>query len=201
MNQSSTISAALRWLVSTRVISPQAAAATLSLIVIQVGIGIVMKYAQTSGSYSFSPSASVAISEFFKLVLSSIFFQRERAAAWRQRSAMATDSTPCQTLFANDSGVEDDKEAPHTDSEPMLPSPSPELGNPTFWGDFRKMVSREKIASFYVLATCYTLINNTVCTLSTYKVRQTRKAHFLTALDFHRIQYGRSGHDSASEEQ
>jgi hypothetical protein len=58
-------------------------AAALGLVAIQVGIGIIMKVAQTGGSYSFSPSASVTISEFFKMLLSTMFFYRE----CRQRAA------------------------------------------------------------------------------------------------------------------
>lgn len=66
----------LSWIPS----GPQHAAytAALALVAIQVGIGIILKAAQTAGGkYAFSPSASVAISEFFKMVLSTIFFYRE----------------------------------------------------------------------------------------------------------------------------
>ncbi|KAF2839219.1 hypothetical protein M501DRAFT_772361 [Patellaria atrata CBS 101060] len=51
--------------------------AAIALIAIQVGIGICYKAAQHQGQYSFSVSASVAISEFFKLVLSTCFFYGE----------------------------------------------------------------------------------------------------------------------------
>lgn len=57
--------------------------AALCLVGIQVGVGIVMKSSQTGGGYSFSPSASVTISEFFKMIVSLVFFWfecRKRAA-------------------------------------------------------------------------------------------------------------------------
>jgi hypothetical protein len=48
--------------------------AALALIGVQVSIGIIMKSSQTEGHYAFSTSGCITISEFFKLLLSSVFF-------------------------------------------------------------------------------------------------------------------------------
>lgn len=52
--------------------------AAIAFVLIQVGIGIVFKIAQKSdGKYAFSQSASISISEFCKLLLSTSFFYRQ----------------------------------------------------------------------------------------------------------------------------
>lgn len=157
----------LQWI---RHISPQAAAATLGLIFIQVGIGIVMKAAQTSGSYSFSPSASVTISEFLKLCLSSLFFFRQ----WRQRTIE-------EVKFVDEAGKSHHgPQASHGGEEEEMPGlekrehsslesarehliASPQLNPVTFWHDLRAQITRQKTTGFYILALCYTLMNNSVC--------------------------------------
>lgn len=52
--------------------------AAVAFVIIQVGIGIVFKIAQKSdGKYAFSQSASITISEFCKLLLSTSFFYQQ----------------------------------------------------------------------------------------------------------------------------
>ncbi|PNS19648.1 UDP-galactose transporter [Sphaceloma murrayae] len=65
--------------------------AAIAFVIIQVGIGIIFKIAQRDdGRYAFSLSSSIAISEFCKLILSTIFFYRQcqqRQADPRRQSA------------------------------------------------------------------------------------------------------------------
>jgi len=69
--------------------------AAVAFVIIQVGIGVVFKIAQKSdGKYAFSQSASIAISEFCKLLLSTSFFYRQ-----------------CRTRLAEQSGQDVEKNA------------------------------------------------------------------------------------------
>ncbi|ODA81342.1 hypothetical protein RJ55_04307 [Drechmeria coniospora] len=168
---------ALRWPMQwIRNFSPQAAGTTLGLIVIQVGIGVVMKAAQTSGSYSFSPSASVTISEFLKLLLSLALFYRQ----WQQRPMeyvkFADDGEESAiplttTISATDGKEEQDKErevgfengySASFDAERGHLVAQPRSGLAAFWIDLRNSITEQKSAGYYVLALCYTLINNSI---------------------------------------
>ncbi|KYK62109.1 hypothetical protein DCS_03256 [Drechmeria coniospora] len=163
----------MQWI---RNFSPQAAGATLGLIVIQVGIGVVMKAAQTSGSYSFSPSASVTISEFLKLLLSLALFYRQ----WQQRPTEYVkfadngeeSAIPLTTtISATDGKEEQDKErevdfengySASFDAERGHLVAQPRSGLAAFWIDLRSSITEQKSAGYYVLALCYTLIKNSI---------------------------------------
>lgn len=177
----------LSWIPS----GPQNAAytAALALVAIQVGIGIVLKAAQTGGSYAFSPSASVAISEFFKMVLSTIFFYRE----CRQRAAdgvrpstrgggsgysslptssqdlpMTEGGEPRSSLEEKErdegmNGVNGGSSSSLMNGVEKHVGPLPNLDYRTFWSYFRGEVTVDVRYGFANLALFYVLINNSVC--------------------------------------
>lgn len=179
----------LSWIPS----GPQHAAysAALALVAIQVGIGIILKAAQTGGSYAFSPSASVAISEFFKMVLSTIFFYREcrRRAADAIRPSTRGGGSGYTTLPASDlptterrsSLEEKEREEGMPESgnanggassdanggigEKRMSGPLPHLDARTFWSYVRGEVTVDVRYGFANLALFYVLINNSVWSL------------------------------------
>ncbi|KAL2071809.1 hypothetical protein VTL71DRAFT_13044 [Oculimacula yallundae] len=77
----------------------------LSLVIIQVGIGCIMRSSQTGGSYTFSTSSSVTISEFFKFVISSVLMVRS-AVRERRRDGTGRDGMGCHELVSQEDGGE-----------------------------------------------------------------------------------------------
>ena len=179
----------LSWIPS----GPQNAAytAALGLVAIQVGIGVILKAAQTGGTYAFSPSASVAISEFFKMVLSTIFFYRE----CRRRSADGIrpsnrgggggpgySSLPASDLPMTErrssleekergegmpdsganGGASSDANGGGHGLEKHTTGPLPHLSYRTFWSYVRGEVTVDVRYGFANLALFYVLINNSV---------------------------------------
>ncbi|RDA94647.1 hypothetical protein CP533_2432 [Ophiocordyceps camponoti-saundersi (nom. inval.)] len=158
----------------------QAVAAAAGLVAIQVGLGIILKLAQNDGSYSFSTSGSVSLSELGKLILAIILFYREcslrvaRGVKPRtQRGGGDYESLPLSStgdaVSDQDQGSrdeDDDENESHEDSVPETKlqnaSMDAKLNLVTFWRYFRGEVTREKQAGFYILALCYTLINNSI---------------------------------------
>ncbi|KAM4062782.1 nucleotide-sugar transporter [Hirsutella rhossiliensis] len=138
-----------RWLQLTR--NP-ATAAALGLVTIQVGFGLVMKAAQSDGTYSFSPSASVSISELLKMLLAAALFHRE--CRKRLAAGIEPDAHPHYLALPPASTPE---KRPETPSVGL-----PRLGLAAFWRHFLSEVSEEERSGFYVLALCYTLINNSI---------------------------------------
>ena len=154
-------------------------AAALALIAIQVGIGIILKASQKpGGSYAFSPSASVTISEFLKLVLSSIFFYNEcrrRAANGIRPSTRGREDSTYMTLSASEPSstrrnsleekeIEEgfkESEA-HQSGSRQKSSPSPLLDALTYWSYVRGEVTLDVQYGFCKLALLYVLINNLV---------------------------------------
>ena len=64
--------------------------AAIALVIVQVGIGLVYKIAQQAdGAYAFSQSSSIAISEFFKLAISTACFYIQ--CCRRQKNALPDD--------------------------------------------------------------------------------------------------------------
>jgi hypothetical protein len=165
---------------SLRNSSPQRAAylAALGLVGIQVGIGVIMKTAQSGGSYAFSPSGSITISEFLKLILSSIFFYRE--CKTRAQTGVGPSTRGSDTAYASladdhqDLEIQDKDEDSSSltaldsedegsrDSGPSSP-PLP-FGLRTFWSYIRGEVRDDVRFGFYNLALIYILINNSVST-------------------------------------
>lgn len=136
----------MRWLQLAR--NP-AAAAALGLVTIQVGFGLVMKAAQSDGAYSFSPSASVSISELLKMVLAAALFHRE--CRKRLAAGISPEAEPRYLAL------------PSASTPEKTPSVGPpRLGLAAFWGYFRNEVSEDEQGHLYVLALCYALINNSV---------------------------------------
>ncbi|GKT43301.1 CMP-sialic acid transporter 2 [Colletotrichum spaethianum] len=161
---------------------PQQAAyaAALGLVAIQVGIGIIMKIAQTGGSYSFSPSASVTISEFFKMVLSTIFFYNEckrRVADGIRPStrgggngyaSLATSELPLNERSSLDEKREEEGLNGNASSSSngnvvdKHTGPLPPLDFRTYWSYVRGEVTRDVRYGFCNLALFYVLINNSI---------------------------------------
>ncbi|KAL3426432.1 UDP-galactose transporter [Phlyctema vagabunda] len=153
---------------------PQGAAyaAALGLIAIQVGIGIIMKMAQSGGSYDFSPSSSVTISEFCKMLLSTLFFYRE----CKQRVANKEPAhTPLPTSERNSFEEskpfsEDEAAGLNTNghghrrrtSEAYNSPRDVRLDSKTFITYIRNEVSRDTRYGFAQLALFYALINNSI---------------------------------------
>ena len=160
--------------------SPQQAAylAALGLVAIQVGIGIILKVAQTDGAYSFSPSASVTISEFFKMLLSTLFFYREcktRAASGVRPSTRGGGSgyslvggadLPVAERRSDDDHEKHVEEGNgvngHATAAEKLAGPARALDARLFWTYVRGEVTVDVRYGFCNLAMFYVLINNSV---------------------------------------
>jgi hypothetical protein len=149
----------------------QALGAAFLLVAIQVSIGIVMKASQTNnGQYAFSVSASVAISEFGKLLLSTMFFYRE---CGRRRLSEREESGRYTTIQQSDAAEAgenqpfiDPTDAPESSLQNSRiedrPEPSPKLTPRELWRLFLKEISVDARYGFAKLALLYALINNTV---------------------------------------
>jgi hypothetical protein len=188
--------------------------AALGLVGIQVGIGIVLKIAQTGGTYAFSPSASVTISEFLKMLLSTMFFWREckaRAASGIQPSTRGGGSgySPIGAgLPVSDrSGLGDyekdgDEESAssngHASSSDKPTGPARPLNMRVFWSYVRGEVTVDVRYGFCNLAMFYVLINNSVSADPWYRAsdKQTADSRFL---DLCELQDGGSRHHSVNE--
>ncbi|RDA86150.1 hypothetical protein CP532_3056 [Ophiocordyceps camponoti-leonardi (nom. inval.)] len=168
--------------------SYQAVAAATGLVAIQVGLGVILKLAQNDGSYSFSTSGSVSMSEFGKLILSTILFCREcsqriaRGVKPRTRGGGDYESLPlASTPVVSDrrrhsrDDEDDDEEGEHDvlEEDEIQEEDFPDvklhdemvdakLSPAVVWRYFRAEVTQEKRAGFYILALCYTLINNSI---------------------------------------
>lgn len=143
----------------------------LGLIIIQVCIGIILKSSQTDGSYAFSVSGSVTISEFFKCVLSAGFVMREclkkRGGQGRGHSLLPSSPREVEEeLFCveeEESGVEEkftSKEREESEFESYRGSSVWRL----FWLRIGE-VSVDSQFGFALLALLYALINNSVSIL------------------------------------
>ncbi|TAQ89874.1 hypothetical protein B7494_g1813 [Chlorociboria aeruginascens] len=145
-------------------------AAALGLVAIQVGMGIILKIAQKGGTYEFSPSSSVTLSEFFKMVLSTIFFYRE----CRKRNARNVNPSHTALPTSERNSFEESKafsgeqmngngesSGSHV-AERYKNAREPYLDLRTFWGYCKNEVSRDTRYGFAQLALFYALINNTI---------------------------------------
>jgi len=143
--------------------------AALCLVAIQVSIGIVMKSSQSSGGkYDFSPSASVTISEFFKLLLSAIFFWvecRERASQGEQPKGSHVRYEPLSNLadspgdYQTDDGLDDMEMrgmARHENGRPAR------LGVSLYWQYLHNEITSRTRWELCNLALLYLLVNNTI---------------------------------------
>ncbi|KAK5053699.1 hypothetical protein LTR84_001660 [Exophiala bonariae] len=156
--------------------SPAYIAAAI-LVVIQVAIGLLFKAVQVKGAYSFSTSASITISEFLKLGISTALFGRTCLTRFRDQKRGYQFLEDNNTLLHdyNDKRVSEDSEAPSSSSlEPTAPGcPDEEFHVKTshrqgdryisyFVSSCIHEVSKEHIIAYGHLALLYALINNTV---------------------------------------
>ena len=130
--------------------------AALSLIAIQVGIGIVMKTAQSGHGYSFSPSASVAISEFFKFLLSVAFFAYE--CRRRAHQGVLPKENGYSTLPDHEIDLDDVAGDGDTDNYGPSQSLTPRL----YWQYIRTEITARTRWELCILALLYVLVNNTI---------------------------------------
>jgi hypothetical protein len=144
--------------------------AALALVAIQVGIGLIMKSSQKGGKYTFSPSSSVTVSEFLKLLLSTGFFWREcktrvaRSEAPHHSTSPTSEPSSSESKpfiedpEANGNGSSNEYAKEHVDSYS-----SAQLDLRTFWQYVQNEVSHDTRYGFAQLALFYVLINNMVC--------------------------------------
>jgi hypothetical protein len=159
--------------------------AALALVVIQVGIGIILKASQSgNGKYDFSPSASVTISEFFKMILSAIFFYNEccrrtaegtgpstrgRGGSPRYSTVPTTELPMVESKNKRRAGIGEEDSNLATGNVQGEASSSAQgnraewLSAWTYWSYVRGEVPRDLRYGFCKLALYYVLINNLVC--------------------------------------
>ncbi|KHO00247.1 Nucleotide-sugar transporter [Metarhizium album ARSEF 1941] len=142
-----------------------AAYSAAALVSIQVGIGIVLKAAQTDNHYAFSPSSSVTISEYLKMLLAIGFFYREWAARVAENAGRAylpvsasDDSVPL-THEAERRAEEDDEQ--HETGDEALRKTRPWVER-SFLTAVRREVSTDIAFGLGLLSLFYVLINNLV---------------------------------------
>ncbi|KHO11536.1 PLC-like phosphodiesterase, TIM beta/alpha-barrel domain protein [Metarhizium robertsii ARSEF 23] len=136
-----------------------------ALVLIQVGIGIVLKAAQTDNHYAFSPSSSVTISEFLKMLLAIGFFYREWAARVAENAGRAylpistsDDSVPLR--YEMERPLEEYDKQREMGDEALQQN---ELRvEPSFLTAMRKEVSTDIAFGLGLLSLFYVLINNLV---------------------------------------
>jgi hypothetical protein len=184
--------------------------AALSLVAIQVGIGIIMKSAQTGGTYSFSPSASIVISEFLKMLLSTAFFYRvcQRRTADGILPSTRIGGSGYRALDSElpmidhqSNPAEREKEAPNkvedlSAARPHQEGPLPYLTLGKYWSYVRGEISGPVRVGFCNLSLFYVLINNSVCLFPTLLP----DTMLIRVADLCRIQDGGSRNDSTDQE-
>lgn len=142
-----------------------AAYSAAALVLIQVGIGIVLKAAQTDNHYAFSPSSSVTISEFLKMLLAIGFFYREWAARVAENAGRAY-----LPVSASDDSVPltYEMERPLEESDKQREMGDEALQKTGLWVErsfltaMRKEVSTDIAFGLGLLSLFYVLINNLV---------------------------------------
>lgn len=142
-----------------------AAYSAAALVLIQVGIGIVLKAAQTDNHYAFSPSSSVTISEFLKMLLAICFFYREWAGRVAEKPGRA---------YLSVSGSDDlvpltyEMERPLEEGDKQREMEDETLQKTEHWVErsfftaMRKEVSTDIAFGLGLLSLFYVLINNLV---------------------------------------
>jgi len=156
--------------------------APLGLISVQVVLGIIVQAAQNDGSYGFSASSSVTISELLKFLLSGYFFYREcRTRNTNQQrpghSLLVTterhsseETNPLTSEETN--GHENGHGHPNGNGRASPPSgksyktAASDLDFSTYLEYLRNEISIDTRYGFAQLAVFYALINNTVCSKS-----------------------------------
>lgn len=144
-------------------------AAALALVALQVSIGVLFKAVQTDGQYAFSASSCVAISEFLKFLLATVFFYRECVA----RHA-SSPRLPCEMPLAM---MDEEKMASDEKSQDeefihnaekvvyrigKFKTPGMAMDLNTFYNYVIDELPTSTRYGFAFLALFYVLINNTV---------------------------------------
>lgn len=173
-------------------VSPALLAAT-AFVIIQVGIGIVFKIAQKSdGKYAFSQSASISISEFCKLLLSTSFFYRQCSTRLAEQGRQDVEKNAYVPLddMSDDSSSEGRKSQEKQDADvnfgsekrqlssssssqdtdpawkrqqaKALQGPAPRLPLREFASMVRSEIKSSTVFGFAHLALLYAIINNSV---------------------------------------
>jgi hypothetical protein len=149
--------------------------APLGLISVQVVLGIIVQAAQKDGSYGFSASSSVTITEFLKFLLSGYFFYRECRTrhATQQRSGHSLLVTTERHSSEETKRLASEETNEHENGNGNgRASPSPFVKSYKTTSDFDFSTYLEYVKNetgidtrygFAQLALFYALINNTVC--------------------------------------
>ncbi|QDS73223.1 hypothetical protein FKW77_003564 [Venturia effusa] len=144
--------------------------AALTLTVIQAATGVLYRFAQHDGGYAFSPSASIAISEFLKLGLSTCFFYQECSSRHFESLQRCSESErgPSRS-FAKERSLLSER-PPMKDLEQSDSNTSSIMSQTKMkFGDFivycLTEVAMDTKFGFPKLALLYALINNTVFVL------------------------------------
>ena len=148
--------------------------APLGLISVQVVLGIIVQAAQNEGSYGFSASSSVTISELLKFLLSGYFFYRE------SRTRHTNQQRPGHSLLVTTERHSSEETKPlaseetngHENGRASPPfgksykTATSDLDFSTYLEYVKNEISIDTRYGFAQLALFYALINNTVCSES-----------------------------------
>jgi hypothetical protein len=151
--------------------------APLGLISVQVVLGIIVQAAQNEGSYGFSASSSVTISELLKFLLSGYFFYREC------RSRHTNQQRPGNSLLVTTERHSSEETKPLASEETNGHPNGNGRASPPFGKNYKTAATSDLDFSTYLeyikneisidtrygfaqLALFYALINNTVCSES-----------------------------------
>lgn len=137
--------------------------AAASLVAVQVGSGILLKTAQHHGHYEFSPSGSVAISEFVKLLFSLVLFNLEcrRRLAEGKHIALPGPSNANDAVYTAVVDTADDEASPPL-SRGDRALRHPAMSASLFWQYIQTDVTGHAKYGFANLSLLYMLINNLV---------------------------------------
>ena len=146
-------------LTSGRARSSAAHVATLCLIAIQVGIGVLIKSSQgSSGRFGYSPTSSVTISEFLKLLVSLCLFALECSRRARQgvRPRNHRDGNGYALVATSPDDDPKDDSGEDGDGSPLR------LTLSLFWQYVCGEIPTRTRYDIYNLALLYVLVNNTI---------------------------------------
>jgi predicted RNase H-like HicB family nuclease len=137
--------------------------AAASLVAVQVGSGILLKTAQHHGRYEFSPSGSVAISEFVKLLISSVLFYLEcrRRLAEGEHIVLPGPSNANGAVYTAVVDTADNEASPPS-SRGDRALRRPAMSASLFWHYVQTDVTSHAKYGFANLSLLYMLINNLV---------------------------------------
>lgn len=136
-----------------------------ALVLIQVGIGIVLKAAQTDSHYEFSPSSSVTISEFVKMLMAIGFFYREwarRVAENAGRAYLPVSASEDSVPLTIEMDGQLDESVKQNEMRDETLQKTERWVERSFLAAVRKEVSTDIAFGLALLSLFYVLINNLV---------------------------------------